>query len=36
MAIVGPNCYGFLNFLDGRALWPDQHGGETRSTAGSR
>jgi len=20
----GPNCYGFLNFLDGAALWPDQ------------
>jgi acetyl-CoA synthetase len=27
MAIVGPNCYGFLNYLDGAALWPDQHGG---------
>ena len=27
MALVGPNCYGFLNYLDGAALWPDQHGG---------
>ncbi len=27
MAIIGPNCYGFLNYLDGAALWPDQHGG---------
>ncbi|HWQ13496.1 MAG TPA: acetate--CoA ligase family protein [Roseiflexaceae bacterium] len=27
MAIVGPNCYGVLNYLDGAALWPDQHGG---------
>jgi acetyl-CoA synthetase len=28
MALVGPNCYGVLNYLDGVALWPDQHGGE--------
>ncbi len=27
MTILGPNCYGFLNYLDGAALWPDQHGG---------
>ena len=27
MPIVGPNCYGFLNYLDGVAMWPDQHGG---------
>ena len=27
MPIVGPNCYGLLNLLDGIALWPDQHGG---------
>ncbi|WP_373356441.1 acetate--CoA ligase family protein [Pseudoroseicyclus sp. CXY001] len=26
MAILGPNCYGFLNALDGAALWPDRHG----------
>ncbi len=28
MPIIGPNCYGLLNYLDGVALWPDQHGGE--------
>ncbi|MFG1690195.1 acetate--CoA ligase family protein [Nonomuraea sp. NPDC049269] len=27
MAILGPNCYGLLNYLDRAALWPDQHGG---------
>lgn len=27
VALVGPNCYGLLNYLDGAALWPDQHGG---------
>ena len=27
MPILGPNCYGLLNLLDGIALWPDQHGG---------
>ena len=27
MPIVGPNCYGLINLLDGIALWPDQHGG---------
>ena len=26
MRILGPNCYGLLNLLDGAALWPDQHG----------
>src|SRR5262249_8627537 len=24
----GPNCYGFINYLDGVSLWPDQHGGK--------
>ena len=28
MAVIGPNCHGFLNYLDGVALWPDPHGGE--------
>jgi len=27
MPIIGPNCYGFLNYLDDVAMWPDQHGG---------
>lgn len=28
LALVGPNCYGLLNYLDGVALWPDEHGGK--------
>ena len=27
LPILGPNCYGFLNYLDNITLWPDQHGG---------
>jgi len=27
MPFLGPNCYGFINYLDGALLWPDQHGG---------
>ncbi len=27
MAVIGPNCYGLLNYVDGVALWPDAHGG---------
>ncbi len=27
MPVIGPNCYGFLNYAGGVALWPDQHGG---------
>ncbi|SHI39811.1 Acyl-CoA synthetase (NDP forming) [Shimia gijangensis] len=27
MPFLGPNCYGFVNYLDGALLWPDQHGG---------
>ena len=27
MALVGPNCLGFVNYLDGAALWPEQQGG---------
>ncbi|MDA3041723.1 MAG: CoA-binding protein, partial [Actinomycetota bacterium] len=26
MSLLGPNCYGYINALDGVALWPDQHG----------
>ncbi len=26
MPVLGPNCHGFVNALDGVALWPDQHG----------
>jgi len=27
MPILGPNCYGYLNYLDNVTMWPDQHGG---------
>lgn len=26
MTLLGPNCYGYVNALDGVALWPDEHG----------
>ncbi len=26
MPVLGPNCYGFVNAVDGALLWPDQHG----------
>lgn len=26
MALVGPNCYGFINYLDRAPLWPDRFG----------
>lgn len=32
MPLIGPNCYGFLNYLDGAALWPDQQGGTRAGT----
>lgn len=28
MAIIGPNCYGLLDYLHGAALWPVAHGGQ--------
>jgi acyl-CoA synthetase (NDP forming) len=27
MPMLGPNCYGFINYAEGALLWPDQHGG---------
>ena len=27
MPVLGPNCYGFINYAEGALLWPDQHGG---------
>jgi len=32
MPILGPNCYGLINYLDGAPLWPDQHGGRRETT----
>lgn len=28
MPVLGPNCYGLINYLDKVTLWPDQHGGK--------
>ena len=28
MPLIGPNCYGLVNYLDGALCWPDQQGGE--------
>lgn len=32
MPVLGPNCYGLLNLVDGAALWPDQHGAKQVET----
>lgn len=28
MPLVGPNCYGLVNYVIGASLWPDQQGGK--------
>lgn len=32
MPLLGPNCYGLVNYLDAVALWPDVHGGHRIDT----
>ena len=32
MPILGPNCYGLINYLDNIPIWPDMHGGLQRET----
>ena len=34
MPVIGPNCHGTINYLDGVALWPDQHGGARAPVGG--
>jgi acyl-CoA synthetase (NDP forming) len=34
MVVIGPNCHGYVNLLDGIALWPDEHGAR-RATNGA-
>ncbi len=35
MPLIGPNCYGLLNYVDRVALWPDQHGGKSLGDDGT-
>ena len=30
LALIGPNCYGLINYIDKVALWPFAHGGDCR------
>jgi acyl-CoA synthetase (NDP forming) len=33
MPVLGPNCYGYINYADGALLWPDQQGGKRLDSA---
>ena len=35
MPVLGPNCYGYINYADGALLWPDQQGGKRLDTGQS-
>jgi len=35
MPLLGPNCYGFINYADGALLWPDQQGGKRLDNGGT-
>ncbi|MBV9922732.1 MAG: acetate--CoA ligase family protein, partial [Pseudonocardia sp.] len=35
MPLLGPNCYGLVNYAEGVLIWPDQHGGVAQA-AGER
>ena len=34
MPLIGPNCYGMINYIDGVALWPFSHRGDRPDEAG--